>query len=159
MDSVAYGLYFLYPATILGLIYSRGDLFKFREVALAFVICVVGEFTGYVTVPAVGPRYYPVDEYTVSLSGYITEAGARAWNSIEPVKRDCFPSLHTAMSTITLVYFYRFRNFYKYGITTSKLVNAQRSQQIWIKYPVVIFLHNKKNKNIFRLSFRYLRCV
>ncbi len=111
----AYGLYFLYPATILGLVYSKGDLFKFREVALSFVICVVAGFIGYVTVPAVGPRYFLADEYTISLSGYLTEAGARAWNSIESVKRDCFPSLHTAMSTITLVYFKRFRNFYRFG--------------------------------------------
>ncbi|MCX7943931.1 MAG: phosphatase PAP2 family protein [Deltaproteobacteria bacterium] len=111
----AYGLYFFYPATILGLIYSKGDLFKFREVALSFVICVVVGFIGYVTVPAVGPRYFLADEYTIPLTGYITEAGARAWNSIESVKRDCFPSLHTAMSTITLVYFYRFKNFYKGG--------------------------------------------
>lgn len=111
----AYGLYFLYPATILGIVYSRGDIFKFREVALSFVICVVAGFIGYVTVPAVGPRYFMADEFTVSLSGYITEAGAKAWNSIESVKRDCFPSLHTAMSTITLVYFYRFRNYYRGG--------------------------------------------
>jgi len=111
----AYGLYFLYPATILGLVYSKGDIFKFREVALAFVICVVSGFIGYVTVPAIGPRYFMANEFTVSLSGYITEAGAKTWNSIESVKRDCFPSLHTAMSTITLVFFYRFRNFYRGG--------------------------------------------
>ncbi|MCX7958423.1 MAG: phosphatase PAP2 family protein [Deltaproteobacteria bacterium] len=101
----------------MGLVYSRGDLFKFREVALSFVICVVAGFIGYVTVPAVGPRYFLADEYTIPLTGYITEAGARAWNSIESVKRDCFPSLHTAMSTITLVYFYRFRKFYRFGRT------------------------------------------
>ncbi|MGC8928328.1 MAG: phosphatase PAP2 family protein [Myxococcota bacterium] len=111
----AYGLYFLYPATILGIVYSKGDIFKFREVALSFVICVVAGFIGYVTVPAVGPRYFMADEFSISLTGYLTEAGAKAWNSIESVKRDCFPSLHTSMSTITLVYFYRFRKYYRGG--------------------------------------------
>ncbi len=125
----AYGLYFLYPATILGIIYSRGDLFKFREVALSFVICVVVGFIGYVVVPAVGPRYFLANEYTVSLSGYLTEVGAKAWNSIESVKRDCFPSLHTAMSSITLVYFYRFKRFY----TGGKIV-------FYIALPLVISL-------------------
>ncbi len=111
----AYGLYFLYPATILVLAYSTNNIFRFREVALSFVICVCVGFLGYVSVPAVGPRYFMADEFTVSLSGYLTEAGARAWNSIESVKRDCFPSLHTAMSTITLVYFFRFRKIFRSG--------------------------------------------
>jgi membrane-associated phospholipid phosphatase len=138
----AYGLYFFYPATILGLIYAKGDIFKFREVALAFVICVVSGFIGYVTVPAVGPRYFMADEFTVSLKGYITETGAKAWNSIESVKRDCFPSLHTAVSTITLVYFYRFRNFYRGGkmlfIVSIPLVVSLWISTVYLRYHWVV---------------------
>lgn len=138
----AYGLYFLYPATILGIIYATGDLFKFREVALSFVICVVTGFIGYVTVPAVGPRYFLANEYTIQLTGYITEAGAKAWNSIETVKRDCFPSLHTAVSTITLVYFRRFKNFYKGGrlifYTSLPLIISLWISTVYLRYHWVV---------------------
>ena len=121
----------MYPAIILGVIYKKGDIIKFRELSLAFEICVIIGFIGYVIVPAVGPRYFLNNEYTISLNGYITEIGIKAWNSIESVKRDCFPSLHTAMSAISLVYFYRFRNFYRGGKVVF-LISIPLIVSLWI---------------------------
>jgi len=129
--TISYAPFFLYPAIILGVVYKKGDIIKFRELALAFEICVIIGFLGYIIVPAVGPRYFMANEYSVSLNGYITEIGFKAWNSIESVKRDCFPSLHTAMSTISLVYFYRFRNFYRGGKIVF-LVSIPLIVSLWI---------------------------
>jgi membrane-associated phospholipid phosphatase len=112
-----YALYFGYPALILGLVYYKDDFIKFREVALALSLCFYLGLTGYMLVPAIGPRYFMADEFTVPLSGiWLTERAAAAWNRFETVKRDCFPSLHTAISAIALIYLWRFRRYYRGGL-------------------------------------------
>jgi membrane-associated phospholipid phosphatase len=114
--TVAYALYFGYPALIVGMSYARGEFYHFREMGLALTLCVYIGFLGYVTVPAIGPRYYMADEFTVPLSGiWLTERAAAAWNAIEKVKRDCFPSLHTGISAVGLVYLWRFRRQWRGG--------------------------------------------
>jgi len=64
--------------------------------------------TGYLLVPAIGPRYAMAGEFHVPLEGiWLTARAAAAWNAIESVKRDCFPSLHTALTSISLIYLFR----------------------------------------------------
>ena len=106
----AYALYFVYPATLLILLYRSGDLVRFRELGLALGLCLYLGLLGYVLVPAVGPRYAFGDAFVHPLVGpFLTEPAARAWNAIERVDRDCFPSLHTALTTLALIYFVRLR--------------------------------------------------
>ena len=104
----AYALFFVFPLVVLVRLHVRGDVLAFREVTLAFTLCFYLGLVGYLTVPAIGPRFTVV--YEVPLSGYVlTDAAAAAWNTIEKVETDCFPSLHTAVSTISLVYLWRLR--------------------------------------------------
>jgi membrane-associated phospholipid phosphatase len=104
----AYALFFVFPLVVLVRLHVRGDVLAFREVTLAFTLCFYFGLVGYLTVPAIGPRF--VVSYDVPLAGYVlTDAAAAAWNTIEKVETDCFPSLHTAVSTISLVYLWRLR--------------------------------------------------
>jgi membrane-associated phospholipid phosphatase len=104
----AYALFFVFPLIVLVRLHVRGDQLGFREVTLAFTLCFYLGLVGYLTVPAIGPRFTVV--YDVPLTGYVlTDAAAAAWNTIEKVETDCFPSLHTAVSTISLVYLWRLR--------------------------------------------------
>jgi membrane-associated phospholipid phosphatase len=123
--SGAYALYFVYPAALLILAYRRGDLVRFREVSLALGLCLYLGLLGYVLVPAIGPRYAFPDAFTHPLVGpYLTAPAARAWNAIELVDRDCFPSLHTALTALALIYFVRLRRVLPYGRTLVKIIVA-----------------------------------
>jgi membrane-associated phospholipid phosphatase len=106
----SYALFFVFPTLVLAITYARGEFFAFREFGLALSLAYYLGLVGYMTVPAVGPRFAMANEFTTPLVGYwLTEPARVAWNSIESVDRDCFPSLHTAMSTISLVYLWRLR--------------------------------------------------
>jgi membrane-associated phospholipid phosphatase len=106
--TVAYALFFAFPTLILVRLYVSGDFLRFREFGLALSLCFYIGLVGYLTVPAIGPRYTVT--YDVPLTGYVlTDAAARTWRMIENIQTDCFPSLHTAVSSICLVYFWRLR--------------------------------------------------
>jgi membrane-associated phospholipid phosphatase len=114
--SAAYSLYFVYPAALLVLLYRKGDLQRFREVGLGLGLCLYAGLIGYVLVPAVGPRYVMSAEFTQPLVGpWLTGTAARAWNLIEMIDRDCFPSLHTALTLLSLIYFVRLRRVLPHG--------------------------------------------
>jgi membrane-associated phospholipid phosphatase len=108
--SFVYALLFGFPALILLRLHLRGETAAFREFGLALSLCFYFGLLGYMLVPAVGPRYTMAAELSVPLRGYwFTEHAARAWRSIEQIDRDCFPSLHTAISTIALAQLLRQR--------------------------------------------------
>ena len=109
--SAAYGLYFLYPTLVLTMLYRRGAFVDFREVGLALSLAFYLGLVGFMFVPAVGPRYAMAQEFTVPLDGYfLTAPAAEGWRALETIQRDCFPSLHTALTTITLIYLWRHRS-------------------------------------------------
>ena len=105
-----YALFFVFPTLVLVRAYARGDLRLFREIAVAFSLAFYLGLVGYLLMPAVGPRYAFPERFTVPLSGpWLTAPASAMWRSLQQVDRDCFPSLHTAMSTIALVYLWRLR--------------------------------------------------
>ena len=114
--TIAYGLYFVYPALILTMLYARGEFVRFREFGLALSLGFYLGLMGYMLVPAIGPRYAMTHEFHVPLDGlWLTARAAAAWNAIESIKRDCFPSLHTALSTTSLVYLWRHGRHWRGG--------------------------------------------
>ncbi len=132
----AYALFFVFPAILLVRLYARGDLLAFRELSLALSLCFYLGLVGYLTVPAIGPRY--TMDFDVPLTGYwMTDACARMWLAIEKVQTDCFPSLHTAVSTISLVYFARLRAW-RFGrailVLVTPLVISLWMSTIYLRY-------------------------
>ncbi|MBI5527380.1 MAG: phosphatase PAP2 family protein [Deltaproteobacteria bacterium] len=116
--TAAYALFFFYPALFLLILHVRGEAIRFREMALALSLCFYLGLLGCVLVPAIGPRYHMAAEFTVPLDGiWITGRAAAIWNNLESIKRDCFPSLHTAISTIALIYLWRYRRTWRGGRT------------------------------------------
>jgi len=122
--SFAYATLFAYPIILLTVLYTRGKFFEFREFGLALSLAFYFGLLGYMLVPAVGPRYIMAHEFSVPLQGYwLTAKAANAWESVTRVDRDCFPSLHTALSTIALVYLRR-----------------NRSSLFWVSLPLIVSL-------------------
>jgi len=105
-----YALFFVFPTVVLVRAYARGDVLLFREAGVAMSLAFYLGLVGYMLVPAVGPRFAFPERFSVPLEGWVITLPASAmWRSLQQVDRDCFPSLHTAMSTIALVYLWRFR--------------------------------------------------
>jgi membrane-associated phospholipid phosphatase len=114
--SFGYMLYFVYPAAVLTILYVRDEFYKFREFGMALGLCFYLGLLGYLLVPAIGPRYAMAHEFTVPLQGiWLTERAAAAWDMIESIKRDCFPSLHTGLTTVSLIYMWRYRKVWRFG--------------------------------------------
>lgn len=137
--SFAYGLMFVLPLGVLLLLHGRGRGAEFRVVALAVLCAFYLGLVGYLLVPARSPRL--VYEYPIALHGAfgLYEASSRAWDQLQAVTYDAFPSLHTAVSTLSLIYAWR----------VGDALSSRRPRLLfWIYLPNVLLL---------QLSTLYLR--
>jgi membrane-associated phospholipid phosphatase len=108
-----YASYFVAPALLAALIYFRGDRPLFRATLLAGTIAALAGYLGYLAVPAVGPYVFQADLFPTRLpgGGAETHLFIRAIDDARGVARDCFPSLHTAHTTVVLWFAWRFRRW------------------------------------------------
>jgi membrane-associated phospholipid phosphatase len=109
-----YALYFLLPVSVGGILYFKKRYGDYREFMLAMVMTYYLGFLGYMTIPAIGPRYELDDVYTMKLKGiFLYDIAKDSWNSLESINRDCFPSLHTAQSALCLFFAIKYRDVLK----------------------------------------------
>jgi membrane-associated phospholipid phosphatase len=107
-------------------------------VAAALFAFYIG-YVSYTIVPAVGPVYTLADAYTTSLSGgALTEfqRGVITAQQDMNVARDCFPSLHTAISCVMLYFVWTYRRawMWLYGpLVISILIST-----VYLRYHYVI---------------------
>jgi membrane-associated phospholipid phosphatase len=83
---------------------------EFRAATLGVVACFFMGYALYVLFPAAPPRLVLVYEFTKSLRGYpvgFSNLSAQAFSLLPVDSRAAFPSLHTAASTVALVYAWR----------------------------------------------------
>jgi membrane-associated phospholipid phosphatase len=103
----AYGLMFFLPLGVLLYVCAKDRWHEFRTVALSVLAAFYLGLVGYLLVPARSPRLCYA--YDVELHGVfgLYEASSWAWDSLQAVTYDAFPSLHTAISTISLFWAWR----------------------------------------------------
>jgi membrane-associated phospholipid phosphatase len=99
----AYGLMFVLPLVLLLMLQARRRWEEMRSLAHALMLAFVLGFIGYVLVPARSPRLaYP---YATALHGHgLYEVSEWMWDHLQVMTYDAFPSLHTGVSTISLVW-------------------------------------------------------
>ena len=118
---VAYLVYYTLPIILLGILYRRQpcvakEAGQTRERGRAFDLCVVAlllshyfAFTGYMAVPALGPRFALASMYRTDLTGLLaTEPIRHFLDALEGIKRDAFPSGHVSAALISVYYMFRF---------------------------------------------------
>jgi membrane-associated phospholipid phosphatase len=89
----------LYPL-VLGCLFAQRERAPFREAAFALSVVLAVGYVGYAMVPAVGPLFLEKFERSVEL--YYTGWLKAQLMDRTRVPRDCFPSLHTAVSLTLL---------------------------------------------------------
>ncbi|MBN1292699.1 MAG: inositol phosphorylceramide synthase [Candidatus Latescibacteria bacterium] len=94
-------------------LYISRDYHKFRNVMVSVTFGFYLGYIGYLLVPTVGPRFHMAQEFTVSVKGttMLSEKVYQMLNALESTRRDCFPSLHTAITVIVTTYAYRYRRW------------------------------------------------
>lgn len=112
---LGYTSYYFLPV-ILGITLKvRGRNSEFDNSLALIILCFYLSYVGYVIFPALGPRYVMNHLQTVPLQGvalyeYINDF----LNAVEGIKRDAFPSGHTAITLVVLHLAFRYerRLFY-----------------------------------------------
>ena len=118
---LAYLVYYVLPFVLLGTLYCRQPRFakepgRTGEHGRAFDLCVVAlllshyfAFTGYMAIPALGPRFALAPTYRTELTGLLVAEPIRhILDAVEGIKRDAFPSGHVSAALISVHYMFRF---------------------------------------------------
>jgi membrane-associated phospholipid phosphatase len=106
-----YMSYFFAPAILAALIYWSGRRQLFRDFLVSLCVTTLLGYTGYLLVPAVGPYLFQAELFPDRLPGgglRGTESVILSIDALKGYARDCFPSLHTAHTTVVLTFAWRY---------------------------------------------------
>ena len=106
---LAYCSYYVLPLVFVGVLYGKGKKREFDEAAFSIVLTFYLSYIGYMLIPALGPRFALAPLHNEGLKGLIlADPIMRALDFLEGVKRDAFPSGHSAVVLVVLAYAYRY---------------------------------------------------
>lgn len=111
--SISYALYFAFPLLIMFFLSLSGRRRAFRRMVLCLTFVFIIGFLCYVFFPCSPPRYFMPDAYTHPhrLSGiFLYNQLQGMWDGFSVIGGGAFPSLHVGISSVALIYAYRFRN-------------------------------------------------
>jgi membrane-associated phospholipid phosphatase len=105
-----YASYFIAPVLLAAGIYLASRRALFREYMVSLTIVTLLGYLGYLLVPAVGPYVFQAELFPTRLPGGGAETHffIREIDTLRGVARDCFPSMHTAHTTVVLAFAWRF---------------------------------------------------
>lgn len=107
---LAYSTYYLIPIIFGATLLLNGQKHEFNRSLFLILFCFYLSYLGYILMPALGPRFTISHLQTTELQGFfIAEPIQRLLNKLEGIKRDAFPSGHTAVTVTVLYLAYRFK--------------------------------------------------
>jgi membrane-associated phospholipid phosphatase len=120
MQFLYLNFFWIAPSVSLALLLQR-RLAEFRAATVGIVACFFIGYALYVVFPAAPPRLVLVYEFTKNLRGYpvgFSNLSAQAFSLLPVDSRAAFPSLHTAASTLALVFAWRYSPSFRWaGVT------------------------------------------
>ena len=109
----SYALYFAFPLVIMFFLSLQNRRRAFRRMVLCLTFSFIIGFLCYVFFPCSPPRYFMHDVFTHPhhLSGvFLFNKLQGMWDGFSVIGGGAFPSLHVGISTVALIYAYKFRN-------------------------------------------------
>ena len=111
---IAYTSYYFLPIVLFIVLWRRGRYNRAEELLTALLLGFWTSYLGYILVPAISPYRWVemggagVITYTKELEGLLLQGPIhRILHELEGVHYDCFPSGHTEIALIVLVYAWR----------------------------------------------------
>lgn len=106
---LCYASFYFFPVILAFSVYVRGKTREFETVATAVSLGFYLSYIGNMLFPVQGPHYKLEALHNAPLRGKLIGDFIRNFLfTLEPYKWDCFPSGHTAVTLICLVYFFRY---------------------------------------------------
>lgn len=137
---IAYSTYYFLPI-IFGIFLKMHHKKEEFEISLFLVIfCFYLSFLGYILVPAIGPRFtldhLQITPYKNMEGILLAEFIRNTLDTIEGIKRDAFPSGHSAVALVVLYLSYRFEK--GLFLIYLPLISALLFSTIYLRYHYVI---------------------
>ena len=134
---IVYATFYFLPVILVLILCKR----KEREGVNFFIyIIVLGFYISYMTyflVPAIGPRFTLNHLQMNPVTGlWATQAIIDTLNFLEDIQRDAFPSGHTEMTILTMIYAWRFSK--KYFWVLSIIGSSMIISTVFLRYHYVI---------------------
>lgn len=107
---IAYSTYYFIPTSFGVVLLLNNQREEFNRTLFLILFCFYLSYLGYILMPALGPRFTISHLQTTELRGlFIAEPLQKLLNKLEGIKRDAFPSGHTAVAVTVLYLAYRFK--------------------------------------------------
>lgn len=122
---LAYTSYYFIPLIFGISLLRENQREKFDRTLFLILFCFYLSYLGYILMPAIGPRFTIDHLQTIELHGlFIAGPIQKLLNQLEGIKRDAFPSGHTAIALVILYLSFQFekRLFYVFLPMVSALV-------------------------------------
>ena len=134
---LAYTSYYFIPISFGILLFKRGRKKEFDRSVFLILLCFYLSYLGYILFPALGPRFYLNKVQTTELHGFlIAEPIQILLNRLEGIKRDAFPSGHTAITVLVLYLAYRYNKvFFRIALP---VVSALVFATVYCRYHYVV---------------------
>jgi membrane-associated phospholipid phosphatase len=109
MFSYCYWAYFILIPLVPLILFFQRRYPQFREALISTLLCFYAGYVLYVIFPAVSPSVILKDAYSVQLGGGpFTDATMRFANTLPLDVRDAFPSLHSAIALLSLLFAWKY---------------------------------------------------
>jgi membrane-associated phospholipid phosphatase len=134
---IAYSSYYLLPFAIGIVLLTQKRDQEFDHALFMIMLCFYLSYAGYLLFPAIGPRFTITHLQTTELKGLILTAPIQELlNRLEGIKRDAFPSGHTAIALTVLFLAFKFEK--KLFWLFLPLVSALIFSTVYLRYHYVV---------------------
>jgi len=132
---MVYTTFYFIPIALAVLLAKREDELGFFVFNIIF--CFYLSYLGYFLVPAIGPRFTLDHLQSFPLAGvWIMQDIQVVLNKLENIQRDAFPSGHTAITVLTLIYAFKYNKKYAYFLLPIAIMLVIST--VYLRYHYVI---------------------
>ncbi len=108
--TLAYTTYYFIPILFGVILWRNNQRKEFDRTLFLILLCFYLSYIGYILMPALGPRFTINHLQATELQGlFVAESIQKLLNKLEGIKRDAFPSGHTAIPLVILYLAYQFK--------------------------------------------------
>jgi len=134
---VAYTSYYFLPISLGLILKLNGRDREFDRTLFLILLCFYLSYIGYILFPALGPRYTINHLQSSDLKGlFIAESIQGLLNTLEGIKRDAFPSGHTAVVLVVSGLAFRYHKGFFY--ITLPVITLLVFSTVYCRYHYVV---------------------